>query len=158
MVRMAKARIRGLGSSTSFVFIRIRPSEIDEAYFDKHGYSHDSHVGFCSCVIDDVKIDHLFNFEHRHLHDVENVWKKWRHVVAHGHVGYNLLHHCLFTLMLLVSLFRGQLGSKFLYFACVWRGWSSVLYIYSIFRCFYLFESIWRQTYYYCYWKRVKKK
>lgn len=85
---------------------------------DKAVNSHDRHIGFSFCVIDQVQVHHFFDFEDRHLHTRQYVGEQWRHIVSHGHIRNNLLHDNSLCRMLWVLFVAIELGPQLLNFAC----------------------------------------
>lgn len=77
--------------------VRITTGRYVYLYLDEGGDGHHGHVRLAASIVDQIKVDHFLNFEDRNVHYVENIGKQGRHVVAHGHVGNDFLHHRLFA-------------------------------------------------------------
>ena len=69
-------------------------------------------------IVDQEKVDHLFDLEDRNGHAGDDVWVEGRHVVSHGHVGDDFFESLLFAGIIPVLLVRVELQTQFLDLAC----------------------------------------
>lgn len=76
------------------------------------------HLGFCLGIIDQEKVDHLFDLEDGDGHAGDDVWVKGGHVVAHGHIGDDFFKSLLFAGIVPVLLIRVELQTQLLDLAC----------------------------------------
>lgn len=66
-----------------------------------------------------VEVDHFLNFQNWNLHAAEHVREERGHVVAHGHVGDDLLECHAFLGVFCVALVSRELCPQLLDLACL---------------------------------------